>query len=329
MRHLNVLFVPHPTAEVQVPWGDHVIECIGPRHELRVFDRASASEPQFEDIEAVVDLGGNMTAEMIEIAGKAGVKFVQVQTNGLDHVAVDEILDAGMLLAHCPGELSSVALAESAMLFMLLLGARYKEAQASFATGKCFFPTGLQLEGRTLGIIGFGHSGQELARRAKAFGMKLMAIDVRPIEQEILDEIQLDFLGGAEDTDRVIAESDFLSVHLHLTPTTKHIIDARRIGLMKPTACLINVARGGLVDEEALYQALLDGRLGGAGLDAFAREPPDQTLPVYQLPNVYVTPHTGGSSDGTSQLRAQFALANLDRYARGEEVLARVTSRVA
>ena len=94
---------------------------------------------------------------------------------------------------------------------------------------------------------------------------------------------------------------------------------------MKPTACLINVARGGLVDEEALHEALMEGRIRGAGLDAFAQEPPDQTLPVYQLPNVYVTPHTGGSSDGTSRQRAQFAADNLDRFAQGEEVLARVT----
>ena len=93
---------------------------------------------------------------------------------------------------------------------------------------------------------------------------------------------------------------------------------------MKPTACLINVARGGLVDEEAMVRALMEGKIGGAGLDAFAQEPPDQTLPVYQLPNVYVSPHTGGSSDGTSRNRANFAADNLDRYARGDEVLARV-----
>ena len=329
MTRLKVLFVPHPAPEVQVPWSEHVIEVVGSRHELSVLDRASALEPQFEGIEAIVDLGGNMTEEEIELAGKAGVKFVQAQTNGLDHVKIDEVLDAGMMLAHNPGELSSVALAESAILFMLLIGSKYKEAQGNFASGRCFFPTRYQLGGRTLGIIGFGQSGQELARRAKAFGMKILAIDVRPIEQEILDEIQPEFLGGADDTDRVIAESDYLSLHLHLTPATTHILDARRIALMKPTASVINVARGELIDEEALYEALLEGRIGGAGLDAFAQEPPDPTLPVYQLPNVYVTPHTGGGSDGTSWLRSQFAAENLDRFARGEEVLARVTGRLA
>jgi D-3-phosphoglycerate dehydrogenase len=121
-----------------------------------------------------------------------------------------------------------------------------------------------------------------------------------------------------------MAGCDFISVHLHLTAKTRHIIDERRIELMKPTACIINVARGDLIDEEALHQALMEGRIGGAGLDAFAQEPPDITLPVYQLPNVCVTPHTAGSTDGTSRKRALFAAENLDRYARGEAVLARV-----
>ena len=89
---------------------------------------------------------------------------------------------------------------------------------------------------------------------------------------------------------------------------------------MKPTACIINVARGELIDEEALYEALLAKQLGGAGLDVFAHEPADPAHPVFQLPNVYVSPHTAGGTDGTSLNRAQFALENLNRFARGEEL---------
>jgi phosphoglycerate dehydrogenase-like enzyme len=275
-------------------------------------------------VEAIVDVGGNIRAEWVDFAKNAGVKYLQAQTNGLDHVEVDKIRDSGMMLAHCPGELSSVALAEGAMMFILMLAHRHGDAQRNFAAGKVFFPMGMELVDRRLGIVGFGASGQQLARRAKAFGMRILAVDVRPIEPEVLDEIQPDFLGGPDDLDRVMAESDFISVHVHLTAKTRHIINARRIKLMKPTACIINVARGELIDEEALYCALLDGRIGGAGLDAFAQEPPDTTLPVYQLPNVCVTPHTVGSTDGTSRKRALFAAENLDRYARGEAVLARV-----
>jgi D-3-phosphoglycerate dehydrogenase len=101
-------------------------------------------------------------------------------------------------------------------------------------------------------------------------------------------------------------------------------MDARRLARMKPTACLINVARGALVDEPALHQALLDGRLGGAGLDVFAQEPPDPANPIYQLPNVVVTPHTAGVTDGTSRKRAACVAENVDRIAQGLSPLHRI-----
>ena len=320
MRRLKVLYLPHPVEGVNVDWGEDLIEAIRPNHELRIFDRHQPPEPQFQGVEVIVDLGGNITGEYLAMAAKAGVRFLQVQTNGLDHVDVAGIRAAGLIMAHCPGAPSSVALAESAMMFILMLAHRYGEGLVNFAERRFFFPMGMELINRTLGIVGFGASGQQLARRAKPFGLRINAIDIREIEQEILDEIQPDFLGGPSDLDRVVAESDFLSVHLHLTDDTHHIIDARRIGLLKPTACVINVARGELIDEEALYEALLHNQIGGAGLDAFAQEPPDPTRPVYALPNVCVTPHTAGSTDGTSRKRAAFAAENLNRYARGDKL---------
>ena len=324
MRRLKVLYLPHPAEGVNVDWGKDVIDAISPDHDVSVFDRQQPPEPQFQGVEAIVDLGGNITGEYLAMAAQAGVQFLQAQTNGLDHVDVAGIRGSGLTLAHCPGGPSSVALAESAMMFILMLAHRYGEGLVNFAERKFFFPIGMELVDRTLGIIGFGASGQHLARRARPFGLKINAIDIREIEPEILDEIQPDFLGGPSDLDRVIAESDFLSVHLHLTEDTHHIIDARRIGLLKPTACLINVARGGLIDEEAMYEALLHNKIGGAGLDAFAQEPVDPTRPVYALPNVCVTPHTAGSTDGTSRKRAAFAAENLKRFANGEPLAALV-----
>ena len=172
--------------------------------------------------------------------------------------------------------------------------------------------------------MGFGASGQALARRASAFGMRILGIDVREIEPEVLDDIKPDFIGGPDDLDRVVAESDFLSLHLHLNDETRHIIDGRRLGLMKPTASVINVARGALVDEAALYGALVEGKIGGAGLDVFDQEPPDPALPVYQLPNVVATPHIAGVTDGTSRRRAAAAAENVDRVAQGLEPLYRI-----
>ncbi|MDA0337191.1 MAG: NAD(P)-dependent oxidoreductase, partial [bacterium] len=271
MRKLNVLFMPHPVAAIANPWDHDVIEAIGTRHALRVFDREQPVEPQLENIEVIVDLGGNITPQWLQLAARAGVKYLQAQTTGLDHVNVEGILASGLLLAHNPGYLSSVALAQSAMMFVLMHAHSYAEARGNFDARRQYVPTGIELQGLTLGLIGFGSSAQDLARRAKPFGLRILAIDVRPIEAEVLAEIQPDFLGGPDDVDRVVAESDYLSLHLHLTPETHHTIDARRIGLMKKNACLINVARGELVDEDALYQALLPRWREGAGLDVFAQ----------------------------------------------------------
>ena len=326
MRKLNVLFLPHPVAELATPWSADIVEAISTRHQLQIFDRDQPAAPQFEGIEVIVDLGCNISPDLVAVAAEAGVKFLQAQTTGLDHVNVEGILETGVLLAHTPGQFSSVAMAQSAMMFILMHAHCYNEARQNFDHGKMYFPAGTELIGLTLGLIGFGASAQELARRAKPFGLRIWSIDVRPIEKEILAEIEPDFLGGPDDVDRVVAESDYLSLHLHLTPKTRHTIDARRIGLMKESACLINVARGGLVDEQALYNALVNKHLGGAGLDVFTQEPPDPGLAVYQLPNVFTMPHTAGSTDGTSRKRAQFAADNLDRYARGEALLAQVTT---
>lgn len=326
MRTLNALFLPHPNAVLE-SWNSEITDLISRRHDLSIFDRSAPGGPQFENIEVIVDLGGNITKDLIPIAAAAGVKYIQAQTTGLDHVHVEEILDAGLTLAHCPGHLSSVALAQSAMMFILMHAHKYAEAHANFTAGKLYSPTGTELDGLTLGLVGFGSSAQELARRAKPFGLKIRAIDIRPIEEEILAELVPEFLGTPDDLDQLVANSDYLSLHLHLTPQTHHIIDAPRLSLMKKSACLINIARGELVDEAALYQALDEGRLGGAGLDVFAQEPPEVNLPVYRRPNVYTMPHTAGSTDGTARNRAQFAADNLDRYARDEPLEGLVTTR--
>ena len=327
MRQFKTLFLPHPLDSMEKAIASDVYTVVSERRDLSVFDRDDVIEPQFQGFEAIVDAGGNIRPEWVGVAARAGVKFIQAQTNGLDDVEVEKILDAGIILAHCPGELSKVSLAEQAMLFILLLARRYGEAQRNFEERKLYEPLTMELEGRSVAIVGFGASGQELARRARAFGMRVLAIDVREIEQDVLDELQPEFLGRPDDLDRVISECDFLSVHLHLTEETRHVIDARRLALLKPTACVVNVARGELIDEEALAEALLAGRLGGAGLDTFAEEPADPTLPVLQLPNVYATPHVSGVTDGTGLKRAVFAADNLDRYARGEPVWARVEKR--
>jgi len=307
-------------------WGDHVIAAVESEHDLTLFDHSKSTAAQFEGMDSVIDHGGSVgTREMMDAAAQAGtVKLWQILGTGFDHFDLDYMKQLGIPVSNCPGQFSSVALAESAMMFILMLAHKYKEAAENFAASKLWQPEGMELEDKILGIIGFGASGQELARRAKSFGMRIQAIDVRQIEQDIIDEIRPEFLGSPEDMNRVIAESDFLSLHLHLNDETCHTINSKNLPLMKPSACLINVARGALVDEEALYRTLNDGKIAGAGLDVFADEPPDPSLPVYQLPNVVVTPHVSGGTDGTARKRAACAAENVNRIAQGLDPLYRI-----
>ena len=327
MGKLKVSYLPHPIISVEER-HQYLPEILLKEFDTEIFDRSKDALSQLMGREVIVDLGGNIEPELVDVAAKAGIKYIQVQTNGLDHVEVERIIEKGMILAHCPGHLSSVSLAEGAMMFILMLAHDYGNARNQFYAGTVFSANGLEVEGRTLTIVGFGASGQQLARRAKAFGMKINAIDVRAIEQEILDEIQPDFLGRPEDLDHAIEDCDFLSVHLHLTEETKHIINRKRIALLKPTSYVINVARGGLIDEDALYDALRDKKIAGAGLDAFAKEPPEFDLPVYKLPNVIVQPHTVAGTDGMMRKRADFAVENLKRYSDGKELEGQIFKRL-
>lgn len=321
MRKVKVLFMP--IAMLDIEWQDAVRAAMGDRHDLAIYDENKPMAPQFEGVEVVLDTGGSVgTREMYDLA--KDVKFWQVIGTGLDHVDVAYMKSKGFMVSNCPGQFSSVALAECAMMYLLMLSRGFHQAHQNFKDSIMYKPNGTELIGQTLGIIGFGASGQELARRAKPFGLKIMGIDVRKIEDDILAEIQPEFMGTPDDLDRVVAESDYLSLHLHLNAQTRHTIDARRIGLMKPTAYIINVARGALVDEEAMHQALLAGKLGGAGIDVFSAEPPNAKLDVYQLPNVIVTPHIAGCTDGTARKRAAVAAENVDRIAQGLEPLYRV-----
>jgi phosphoglycerate dehydrogenase-like enzyme len=209
-------------------------------------------------------------------------------------------------------------------MLMLMLARRFPVTQATLHQGGYNEPLGRELEGMQLGLVGFGASARELARRAHPFGLRISAIDIRDIGAEEKAEFALEYAGKPSDLDNMIARSDIVSLHLPLTEETRHLLDARRLGMMKRTAFLINVARGALVDEAALTQTLVEGRIGGAGLDVFSQEPPDLRSPLFHLPNVIATTHVSGATDGTSRRRARCAAENIDRVAAGLEPLYRV-----
>jgi D-3-phosphoglycerate dehydrogenase len=325
-KRASVLVLPHPQGErLLKPWVEDIIAAIGERHDVRIFEHSKPLQSQFEGADVVIDHGGAAgTREMMDAAALVPVKLWQVHGTGLDHFDLDYCRVKGIPVAHTPGVFSAIALAECAMMFILMLARRYPVAQDNLRSGRLYDPLGRELGGLKLGIVGFGASGRELARRALPFGMEISVIDVRDVGDDERMEFGLRYVGKPDQLDRMVAESDVLSLHLHLTPQTHHAIDARRIGMMKRDAFLINVARGALVDEAAMIEALIDGRLGGAGLDVFSDEPPDPDSPLFRLPNVIATPHISGGTDGTSRRRAQCSAANVDRIAAGLEPLYRV-----
>lgn len=318
MQRLHVVYLPEPHIDPR-----YVIEAVGSKHDLVLFDSTAPLEPQLVDAEVVIDSGGSVgTRAMLDVASR--VRLWQIMGSGFEHFELDYWRSRGVVVANCPGTASAPALAERAMLFSLMLAHRFRQAEANLHGGIAFRPAADELRGKLLALIGFGASGIAFAGLARAFGMRLAAVDIRQISDEEAAERGLEWRGKPEDIDHLLPMADILSVHLHLDDRTRGIIDDRRLRLLKPGALVINVARGELVDEAALTTALEEGRLAGAGLDVFASEPPDPGSKLLNLPNVVATPHTAGNSDGTLLRRAEFCAQNVDRVGSGLEPECRI-----
>jgi phosphoglycerate dehydrogenase-like enzyme len=186
------------------------------------------------------------------------------------------------------------AVAELALFLMLGLARRLPEHRRSFQNRVVGDPVGSELLGKTVGIVGLGATGRCLARMAKGIGMRVIGLR-RNAEQG--RDPDAEWVGGKSDLDRLLAESDYVSLHLPTTPETRGLIDSQRLGKMKASACLVNVGRGDLVDKNALVEALGEHRIRGAGLDVYWEEPPDPNDPLLAMDNVVATPHVGGVSE--------------------------------
>ena len=153
-----------------------------------------------------------------------------------------------------------------------------------------------------------------------------MAIDAVPAPQTLLDELHVEFFGDPRQLQKLLAEADYVSLHVPLNSKTRHMIDRGALLAMKPTARLINVARGGIVDETALIEALKSGRIKGAGIDTFSQEPPDPAHPLLHMENVVATPHIAGGTRETVRRRTKAAAENVFRVAEGLPPICQITS---
>ncbi len=253
--------------------------------------------PQYDGL--VVRSGTRVTADVLAAGTK--LRVVGRAGTGVDNIDVNAATARGIVVVNAPAS-NSVAVAELTLGYILALARNLPQAHSSLQSGKWERARymGFEVRGKTLGLLGLGRIGAEVARRARAFEMDVIATDpVVSTDRAAQIGVSLVTL------DELLGRSDFLSIHVPLTDSNRHLINAARLAQMKPTAYLINAARGGLVDEAALADALERKRLAGAALDVFEQEPPTNN-PLLGHPNVLTTPHLGAST-----LEAQ-ALAGYD-----------------
>lgn len=262
--------------------------------------------------DATVLVVANMPISSTVIDGLPHLKMISVAFTGVDHIPMDACARRGIVVSNAQGY-ATASVVE--LTFGLLLAVLRRIVPADRATrsgeGSAAFH-GLQLAGRTFGVVGAGAIGSAVARVALAFGCRVL-VATRTHRPELES-------AGASivDLTTLLAESDIVSLHVPLTEGTRGLIGARQIASMKRSAILINTARGPVVDSAALAEALGAGRIAGAGLDVFDTEPPlDPAEPLLHAPNVVVTPHTAYATAEAFRARAEIVFANISNWVAG------------
>ncbi|MBI3863231.1 MAG: phosphoglycerate dehydrogenase [Planctomycetia bacterium] len=237
-----------------------------------------------------------------------------IARNGVGYDAVDlaAATEHGIPVTVTPGA-NHESVAEHAFALLLAVARAVVPQNSALHAGGWRREAGVNLRGRTLGLVGLGRIGREMAQRAAAFRMKILAYEPFP-DAAFVAQHQIALMP----LDQLLAESDFVSLHVPLSPESKNMIDARALRLMKPTAFLINTARGGVVCENSLAEALREGRLAGAGLDVFAEEPPPAGHPLLAFENVVCTAHAAGIDLKARDDMAQLAASAIVTLCRGE-----------
>ena len=292
------------------------VEALGPDFEIRSCNGADRGELLSAIVEADALLVRSATRVDAEaLAAATRLKVVARAGVGLDNVDVRTATQNGVMVVNAPTS-NIVSAAELAVALMLAAARHISPAHAALRKGewKRSRYTGIELYEKTVGVVGLGRIGVLVAQRLSAFGMKVIAYDPY-VQAGRAAQMGVRLV----DLDTLLAESDFMSVHLPKTPETVGLIDAEALAKVKPSLVLVNAARGGIVDEVALYAALKEGRMAAAGLDVFASEPCTDS-PLFELESVVATPHLGASTD-EAQEKAGIAVARSVRLALAGELV--------
>jgi phosphoglycerate dehydrogenase-like enzyme len=310
-KNYNIVFCYNPAyvsdevveaAKKELPKGFNLVSIerdTPPKKKLDIYKKA----------DFLMEFSADPTPEEFEALKK--VKFIQVLSAGYNKFDMKTANKMKIQVANNHG--NCVAVAEFTILLILTLLRKLPVHYLSTKNGK-WLEHSLMLEqgefaGRTLGLVGLGYVGQEVAKRAKGFDVSILYYDIRRLKSSDEKKLGLQFAPLND----LLKKSDVVSLHLALTPQSKGIIGKKEFKIMKSTAFLINTARGGVVDSKELYNALYNRKIAGAALDVFVQEPPDPNDPLFLLDNVIVTPHMAGGTIDTWSRRLRIAFENFQR----------------
>jgi phosphoglycerate dehydrogenase-like enzyme len=306
-----------------------LIRAAAPGARIVTLSREGLTDEPVEDVEVL--LRGWLSSDAFDrlLARAPRLNYVHSASAGVERALTPTALERGLVITNARGVFSR-PIAEY-VLMMILAVSRRLPGLLELQRERTWQPLeGVELRDVTVGIVGLGSIGRAVGALATAFGCRVIAVRRRSDggtaiaaddETRSFGEVMLDRVGGPEALPDLLAESDFVVLAAPLTAETADMIDEAALAAMKPTAWLVNIARGRLVDERALLDALREGRIGGAILDTFREEPLPPTSPFYDLPNVIVTPHTSWSSGRVLDRSVELFCDNLRRYAAGEPLL--------
>lgn len=298
---------------------ERLVEALDGTQTLRFADTASDG---FEDALARADVAILAKDPDVRILTAPRLQWIHVDHAGLNRAARPEAFREGLIVTGSAGR-SAPVLAEHALFFALALAYRYPaflDAQRAHRWGVPGQDDLRGLYGRTMGIVGLGNTGKELAVRAKAMGMRVLGYR-RSATEPPAGVDRLFSAEAGDGLDEVLEQSDFVVLALGLTDETHHLIGRRELGLIGPAGCLINVARGPVVDERALFSALQAGDIAGAGLDTFEVEPLPSASPLWDAPNTLITPHVTPRVPDRTGRSLDIIRENIRRFAAGEPML--------
>ena len=265
--------------------------------------------------------------ELLDAAGRQ-LRVVSNYAVGFDNIDVPACTRRGIAVGNTPGVLTE-ATADLAWTLLMAAARRIVEGADYVRAGrwKTWGPLlllGPDIHGATLGLVGFGRIGQAVARRAAGFGMRVLYHDVTRVPSAVEDTLRAEYTT----LEALLAESDFVSVHVNLTAATRHLLSAAAFARMKPTAILVNTARGPVVDTDALTEALAAGRIAAAALDVTDPEPIPSDHPLVAMPNCLIVPHVASATRATRGSMAAMAAANLIAGVQGRQLPTAVNPEV-